>query len=58
MDCVTGETIVSHELPKECIDDICDFAKASDVYALTYSGIGKIVSESDTDEYVFKGSIL
>ena len=53
VDCVTGETIVSHELPKECIDDICDFAKTNDVYALTYSD-GKIVSESDTDEYVLK----
>lgn len=53
VDCVTGETIVSHQLPKECIDDICDFAKDNDVYALTYSD-GKIVSESDTDEYVLK----
>ena len=53
VDCVTGETIVSHQLPKECIDDICDFAKTNDVYALTYSD-GKIVSESDTDEYVLK----
>lgn len=53
VDCTTGRTIVSHELPKQCIDDICELARANDVYALTYSD-GKIVAESDTDEYVIK----
>ena len=53
VDCVTGKTIVSHELPSECIEDICELARANDVYALTYSD-GKIVAESDTDEYVLK----
>lgn len=33
--------------------DICVLQKHNDVYALTYSD-GKIVSESDTDEYVLK----
>lgn len=53
VDCSTKETIVSHELPKQCIDDICSLARANDVYALTYSD-GQIVAESDDDEYVIK----
>ena len=53
VDCKTGKTIVSHELSKQCIEDICMLARQHDVYALTYSD-GRIVSESDTDEYVIK----
>ena len=48
-----ADVIVSHELPRQCIDDICDYARANDVYALTYSD-GKIAAESDDDEYVLK----
>lgn len=53
VDCITGETIVSHELPKQCIEDICELSRKNNVYALTYSD-GKIVAESDEDEYVLK----
>lgn len=53
INCLNGDVIVSHELPRQCIDDICDYARANDVYALTYSD-GKIVAESDDDEYVLK----
>ena len=37
INCLNGDVIVSHELPRQCIDDICDYARANDVYALTYS---------------------
>lgn len=53
INCLNGDVIVSHELPRQCIDDICDYARANDVYALTYSD-GKIAAESDDDEYVLK----
>lgn len=53
VDCITGETILSHELPKQCIEDICELSRKNNVYALTYSD-GKIVAESDEDEYVLK----
>ena len=44
INCLNGDVIVSHELPRQCIDDICDYARANDVYALTYSD-GKIAAE-------------
>ena len=53
VDCATNKTIVSHELPKQCIADICELARKQEVYALTYSD-GRIVAESDKDEYVIK----
>lgn len=53
LDCKTNELIYQRQIPDECIEDICLFARDNGVFALTYYK-DKIVAESDTDEYVIK----
>lgn len=53
LDCKSGKIIYSRDIPYECVGSICETASEQGVYALTYFE-DKIVSESDTDEYVIK----
>ncbi len=56
VDCKTGKTIYSKEIPSKCIADICRIARESNVHPLTYFE-DRILAESDTDEYVIKEAV-
>lgn len=52
-ECKSGQIIVEHILPQECIRTINKLAHNTGNYACTYYE-NQIVAESDTDEYVLK----
>ena len=53
IDCKTGKNLYKRELPRECMEDVCAFARENDVWALTYEDT-TVVCENDTDPYVIK----
>jgi Cof subfamily protein (haloacid dehalogenase superfamily) len=53
IDCKTGECLYEKVLPRDCMEDVCKFARENGVYALTYEDT-TVVCESDEDPYVIK----
>lgn len=57
IDCRTGEVISAKLLSKEYYADIIDAAHRYNVVPVSYDEIG-VLSESDTDQYVIKESVI
>lgn len=53
IDCRTGECLHKRILPRDCMEDVCRFARDNGVWALTYEDTS-VVCESDDDIYVVR----